>query len=76
MQFRVERNRAPVVEKSSIYYSCYIPGNPINQLESYIADALDSAQIPLSFCKTAQQFDLCGVAGQFVGRFQDEGQVA
>lgn len=43
VQFRVEQNQAPVVEQSGIYRSYYILSNPINQMESYIADALRSA---------------------------------
>lgn len=43
VQFRVDQRPAQTIEQSGIYRSFYILSNPINQMESYIADALRSA---------------------------------
>ena len=43
VQFRVDQMPAQTVEQSGVYRSYYILSNPIDQMESYIADALRSA---------------------------------
>ena len=43
VQFRVDQMPAQSVEQSGVYRSYYILSNPIDQMESYIADALRSA---------------------------------
>ena len=43
VQFRVDQVPAQSVEQSGVYRSYYILSNPIDQMESYIADALRSA---------------------------------
>ena len=43
VQFRVDQMPAQSVERSGVYRSYYILSNPIDQMESYIADALRSA---------------------------------